>query len=206
MTCGVPGRRETHQLLFVTMRDRAWWQARGVYVTADDGNGLSPATSHPAFVAVAPTSFYEEADEFAPFGNDGGHDMLGALESWYLTGATDDDVPTFLVDTLADYGVPDGLWAAESSAARAWAVVADDTFVRATAQAAVAVAVGQFKIRGHVTSAVRRTGWQAVTLQRVFLEQARVRYPAWGRAGDATSGIDDVVRVLTSAPTDHMSK
>lgn len=132
--------------------------------------GRTRENSHPAFVAVAPESFYDGADEFAPFGNDNGSDILGALEDWYTTGGQDDGVPQFLIDTLAGYGYPPSahLWSADSDAAGAWARAAgdDDHFVQSTAQTAVGVAVGQFKIRGHVTSAVRRIGWQAVTLQR----------------------------------------
>lgn len=178
-------------------------QARGIYVD-DYDDGLAPATSHPAFAAVAPESFYDGADEFAPFGNDAGHDVLGALEDWYLAGGADDDVPAFLVDRLTGYDVPDGLWAAESDAARAWVTTVaadDDHIVTATAQTAVGVAVGQLKIRGHVTSAVRRIGWQAVTLHRTLLEQAEVRYPGWRHAGAAAAGVDAIARVLTRAPS-----
>jgi uncharacterized protein YfeS len=187
----------------VTVRVRSCWQARGVHVSADDGDGLSPRTSHPAFVAVAPESFFDEADEFAPFGNDAGHDVLGSLEDWYMTGAADDDVPAFLVDMLTGYGFPTpvDLWSADSDVARAWASVGDDGIVDATAQTAIGVAIGQFKIRGHIIPAVRRIGWQAVTLQRTLLEQAAHRYPDWENADEAAAGIDSVARVLTRAPS-----
>jgi uncharacterized protein YfeS len=189
--------------LFVTVRIRSWWQARGVYVGADDGDGLSPRTSHPAFVAVAPASFFDEANEFAPFGNDAGHDVLGSLEDWYMTGAEDDDVPAFLVDLLTGYGFPTpvDLWSSDSDVARAWASTGDDGIVDATAQTAIGVAVGQFKIRGHIIPTVRRIGWQAVTLQRVLVEQAALRYPHWKLADEAAAGIDSVARVLTRAPS-----
>ena len=184
------------------MRDPALWQARGIYVDSSD-DGLAPETSHPAFVALAPWSFYDGADEFAPFGNDDGHDTLGALAEWYLAGGADDEVPAFLVDSLDGFGVPDGLWSADSAVAREWAAgpEEDEHLVTAAAQTAVAVAVGQLKIRGHVTSAVRYLGWQAVTLHRVQIEQAAVRYPAWQHADRATAGVDDVVKVLTRAPS-----
>ncbi|MFI8523335.1 hypothetical protein ACIGB8_02750 [Promicromonospora sukumoe] len=177
-------------------------QARGIYVD-DYDEGLAPATSHPAFVAVAPESFYDGADEFAPFGNDDGHDVLGALADWYLAGGADDDVPAFLVDALTGYDVPDGMWAADSDVARAWVVAADedDHIVTAAAQTAVGVALGQLKIRGHVTSAVRRIGWQAVTLHRTLAEQAEVRYPGRQHAAASAAGVDAIVRVLTVAPS-----
>jgi uncharacterized protein YfeS len=182
------------------VRSGAWWRVHGVYV-----GGRTRENSHPAFVAVAPESFYDGNDEFAPFGNDHGSDILGALEDWYTTGGQDDDVPQFLIDTLAGYGYPPSahLWSADSDTARAWARAAgdDDYFVQATAQTALGVAVGQFKIRGHVTSAVRRIGWQAVTLQRADLEDASTRYPHWAHADAAAEGIGDVVRVLSVAPS-----
>lgn len=154
------------------VRSGAWWRVHGVYV-----GGRTREDSHPAFVAVAPESFYDGTDEFAPFGNDHGSDILGALEDWYTTGGQDDGVPQFLIDTLAGYGYPPSahLWSADSDAARAWARAAgdDDHFVQATAQTELGIALGQFKIRGHVTSAVRRIGWQAATLQRYSSKTCR---------------------------------
>lgn len=183
------------------MHPRAYWRDLDIYA-----RGLSPESSHPAYVAVAPESFYSETDEYAPFGNDNGHDILGALEDWYLDGGRDDDVPRFLAGALAGYGydVPPGLWSADSDDARAWAEAVPedlDYVVDSVAQTAVGVAIGVFKIRGHVTPAVRRAGWQAVTLQRTMLERAAKVYPAWDDAHDAAAGVASVVRVLSRAPS-----
>lgn len=178
-----------------------YWRRFGIYV-----KGLAPEASHPAYVAIVPESFYSGTDEFAPFGNDGGHDVLGTLEDWYVAGGRDDDVPRFLIETFLAYqfDVPTDLWSADSEDARAWAEAVPgevDHIVDAAAQTAIGVAIGQLKIRGHITPAVRRIGWQAITLQRFVLERASRMYPAWAHRDDAAAGVDAVVRVLSRAPS-----
>lgn len=50
--------------------------------TEDDG--LSRETSHPNFVKSMNSDFYYDCmDEFSPFGNDDGADLLYNLEDWY---------------------------------------------------------------------------------------------------------------------------
>ncbi|NLG56413.1 MAG: MolR family transcriptional regulator, partial [Rhodococcus sp.] len=49
----------------------------------DPVRGLSPKTSHPRFAALAPSRFYDEGDEFGPFGSDVGNDALRELEEWH---------------------------------------------------------------------------------------------------------------------------
>ncbi|WP_158645636.1 hypothetical protein [Stackebrandtia albiflava] len=45
-----------------------------------EGAGLSPTTSHPAYVAAVPDWFWDSGDWRAPFGNDDGNDTLRHLE------------------------------------------------------------------------------------------------------------------------------
>ena len=162
--------------------------------------GLSPESSHPVFVSLAPHAFYEESNELAPFGNDSGHDALTTLQTWYLEGGQDEDVAALLGRWCS---APPGLWTAESDVARAWAETAPtdtDHLVTDAAQTAVGVALGQLKIRGHVTAEVRRAGWQAVTLHRVLLERAARDYPEREHAAAAARSVDAIARVLGLAP------
>jgi len=50
----------------------------------DTEDGPSKETSHPNFVKRMPSDFYYDCtDEYAPFGNDDGADLLYNLEDWY---------------------------------------------------------------------------------------------------------------------------
>lgn len=71
----------------------------------DGHEGPAPGTSHPAFVCSAPSHFYSQSDEFAPFGNDSGSDILGSLHEWYLDGMTDDELPRLAIDALGGWDV-----------------------------------------------------------------------------------------------------
>lgn len=54
------------------------------YFDNEEGDGPSRETSHPNFVKVMQSDFYYDCtDEFSPFGNDDGADMLFNLEDWY---------------------------------------------------------------------------------------------------------------------------
>lgn len=50
----------------------------------DEEEGLSPQTSHPKFNEIISDYFYFDCmDEFSPFGNDEGAEILYALQDWY---------------------------------------------------------------------------------------------------------------------------
>lgn len=54
------------------------------YYDDPDGDLLSKETSHPNFVKLLTAEFYYDCtDEFSPFGNDDGADVLINLEDWY---------------------------------------------------------------------------------------------------------------------------
>ncbi len=54
------------------------------YFDHEEGDGPSRKTSHPNFVKAMTADFYYDCvDEYSPFGNDDGADMLYHLEDWY---------------------------------------------------------------------------------------------------------------------------
>lgn len=164
--------------------------------------GLSPDTSHPTFVTLAPASFYEEGEEFTPFGNDDGNDTLRGLEDWYSANGGDADVAAFLTELLAewDLGVPRGIADAPDAELIAWLGEDDmyEVYVTSEAKARVAAALGELKVTGKISPAVATEGRRGVRVQRVLTEDTS-RYPDWEYRDEALGGLADIERVLTAA-------
>lgn len=101
-----------------------WRSGLELWLDDPEGDeGPAPETSHPAFVQVAPPEFYDKGDEFAPFGNDSGSDMLGNVQDWYLDGVADDELPRIVMGSLGDWdteGITDGLWSGDSDFIDDW--------------------------------------------------------------------------------------
>lgn len=172
-----------------------------MYIDEAD-EGLARETSHPRFVELAPEAFYDEGDEFAPFGSDDGHDTLRSLEEWFIGEADDADPSDFLTDQLADWGlevpadIPEStpeellLWAAEDDM--------NEVYARSEARARVATALGQLKIVGRISTAVRAEAERGTRVLRIFTEDA-TRHPDWPYRAEALSALDEIERVLDEA-------
>ncbi|MET7637274.1 hypothetical protein [Streptomyces sp. NPDC005438] len=168
----------------------------------DPDEGLSPSTSHPAFVAVAPPWCFDEGDPSAPFGSDDGHDTLRDLEEWYASGGGDEHAPGRVAALVEDWGlVPEEVWDRDAAGVRAW-LDADDAHIRflhGEVSARLAGALGQFKIAGHVHPALRSWAEQALAMAGLLEEWERGTFgldpdPAPGERRAALAS------VLASAP------
>jgi uncharacterized protein YfeS len=75
------------------------------YFDDPEGEALSSKTSHPDFVKFLKASFYYDClDEFSPFGNDEGADLLYNLEDWYQENNGKGDIVQWLFNTIDEYG------------------------------------------------------------------------------------------------------
>ncbi|WP_275005899.1 hypothetical protein [Promicromonospora iranensis] len=173
----------------------------------EGGDGPTPETSHPAFARVAPPQFYDKGDEFAPFGNDAGSDMLGSVQDWYRAGMTDDELPHIVISSLGDWdteGITDGLWSGESDVVDDWFAAWGGSdaahHVYHETNRIIAAAIAQFKVRGALDPIMLRTGLYALAVKRGELDDAEVRYPRWTHAADAWAGLEAARRVLIVAP------
>lgn len=185
------------------------WRS-GLELWLDDTEGEegpTPETSHPAFAMVAPPQFYDEGDEFAPFGNDSGSDMLGSVQDWYRDGMTDDELPRIVIGALGDWdteSIADGLWSGDSDVIddwfAAWGGSEAAHHVSHETNRVIAAAVGQFKVRGLLNPTMRRAGLYALAVKRSELDDGEVRYPLWEHAARARAGAEAVRRVLIAAP------
>ena len=150
----------------------------------DPEEGLDRATSHPAFMQLAPEDFYyDQADDFSPFGSDDGHDTLSALQDWYREGAHPSATGMdFLQSLLAswDFPIPADMLTQSDAAKTQWlAQGMNDSWMASVCRARVATAFGQIKISGRVDAAVREQGLLALDNLLFLNERARRVYPDW---------------------------
>ena len=168
----------------------------------DPDEGLSPRTSHPRFVELAPESFFDESDDFSPFGNDDGNDALRDLEEWLEEEGVDADPLEFLQELLEswDLGLPEGVL--QYSPERLIAFCGQDDlherYVTAHANASIAVALGQLKTVGTVSEELTEEGLAGVAALRILAEDTS-RYPDWPHRGAALAALTDIDCVLRTA-------
>lgn len=152
----------------------------------DPDEGLSPSTSHPAFVRVAADGFYYDCgDDFSPFGNDDGSDTLAALQDWYQQQAEGKrpQAMAFLRQHLSDWDlpVPEDMLARDEATKAQW--LAQDEmhhrYLQSVCRAHVAVAFGQLKIAGAIDADVLQQARLALSCQQWLNQEARRQYPDW---------------------------
>lgn len=133
----------------------------------DLDEGLSPSTSHPAYVAVAPDWFWDAGNPLAPFGSDDGNDTLRTLEDHYRDGGGDGHAPGCIANLLVEWElVPESIWESSQEQIVAWLNSGDSNirFIHAEIDAYIAGAVGQFKISGWIHPALRFWAERAMML------------------------------------------
>ncbi|MEB4613128.1 hypothetical protein [Leucobacter sp. M11] len=170
-----------------------------LYVDDMDGEGTSPITSHPRFVAVAPDWFYEEMYDFAPFGSDDGSDALRGLEDWLTERGAAADPGGFLTQTLAESGfeIPVGLSDAPEQDQLAWARAdaMNEQALMFEACTRVAAALGQVKITGTLSPTVLAEGRRGLRVWRALTADTTL-HPNWRHRDEALGRLVDIGRAL----------
>jgi uncharacterized protein YfeS len=166
----------------------------------DPEQGPSKATSHPAFVAICKAPwFYDCGDDFAPFGNDAGNDVLAHLEDWYR-GKPRKKAWSFLTALLTDWELPiDHI--AETRTAIVRQLLADpaqETVLAQLDQIAIALAFGQYKITGTVDAEIHDIAVAASDRQPIVRAHAKLAYPTWEHAR-AKAAADKRIRAALAA-------
>lgn len=132
-----------------------------------DEEGLSPATSHPDYVAAAPAWFWSDIDPNAPFGSDDGNDTLRTLEEHFRQGGGDEHVPGCIATLIVEWAlVPEEIWDSSAEEITAW-LDADGNHVRflhGEIDAYIAAACGQFKTSGWIHPSLRFWAVRALML------------------------------------------
>ncbi len=166
----------------------------------DPEQGAHPTTSHPAFAALCKAPwFYDCGDDFAPFGNDAGNDLLRHLEDWYR-GKPRTHAWSFLQTLLADWGLPIEHLAETRTAIvrRLLADPAQETVMSQLDQIAIALAFAQHKITGKVDAEIHAIAVAASDRQPIVRAHTKVAYPTWEHAR-AKAAADKKVRAALEA-------
>jgi uncharacterized protein YfeS len=165
----------------------------------DPDEGLSADTSHPHFVELAPAGFYDEMNDFAPFGSDDGNDALRELEEWYGQHGADADPVEFLGELLDEWGFGLPADVLDLSDGDLLAFVgegdSDEAYLTAVARARIAVALGQLKIVGAISEAMQAEGRRGLRVLGV-LHADSSRYPDWPYRGEALQALAAIQDVL----------
>lgn len=167
----------------------------------DGLDGLARATSHPAYVAVAPDWFWDAADPRAPFGSDDGHDTLRHLEEHFFDGGADAEAPAALVALLDDWAlVPVELWDGPPGAVVAW-LDADEPHVRflhGEIDAYVAAALAHAKVTGGVHPRLRVWAERACALLETVVDpwEQRASGVAPGRYAERLAAVRAVLAAV----------
>jgi len=150
----------------------------------DPDDGPSKTTSHPTFAAICkPAWFYDCGDDFAPFGNAAGNDLLGNLEDWYR-GKSRKQAWSFLEDLLESWELPIA-HIAETRSSVVKKLLRDseqERVLQQLDQIAIALAFGQCKITGAVDDDIHAIAIAASDRQALVREHERVAYPKWPHA------------------------
>ena len=168
----------------------------------DEDEGLSPDTSHPRFVELAPESFYDEGNDFGPFGSDDGNDTLREMESWYEARVGRADPSEFLTELVEnwDFDLPAGVmdYADEELIAFARDDDMNEVYVSSVARACVAAALGQLKIEGVISLSLQSEGRKGLRVLRTLTADTSL-HPDWPHRAEALRGLDEIETVLAAA-------
>lgn len=169
----------------------------------DEDAGLSFQTSHPCFVALAPRSFYDVANDFAPFCNDAGHDTLRGLEQCFSDHGSSASAFEYLTSLLTEWAleIPAADWGLPEQELGSWLRQTDmhEVFVSAEARARLAAALGELKITGAVSKAMLAEAMKALRLLN-FIAADTSRHPDRTYRGEAIAALSDSKKVFGSAP------
>jgi uncharacterized protein YfeS len=139
------------------------------YFDDPEGEALSSKTSHPNFVKLLKASFYYDClDEFSPFGNDEGADLLYNLEDWYQENNGKGNIVQWLFDTIDGYGFK---YKSES-----YSKILDESVLKQIEtedphclacmdNTIIAAAFGQYKISGQINKELKEVALIALKRQ-----------------------------------------
>jgi uncharacterized protein YfeS len=140
----------------------------------EDEDHLSRSTCHPNFVKDFDSEFYYDClEEFSPFGNDDGHDMLYHLEDWYKTTGGKGDVIKWLIETINDFGfkyTAEPLLQITDPGILAQLLEEEPSLLGTMDNSIVAAAFGQYRITGELNKELRKIALTALKRKMIVVE------------------------------------
>lgn len=154
-----------------------------LYYFDDEEEGLARETSHPFFVEHATADFYYDGgDDFSPFGNDTGHDLLRELEEWYQERGANAKAATWLRQLIEAWGF-DAAYLGYATSAELESVNLKEQYLNDVLdQAVIATILGQYKIAGKADKGMQKMVELAFMRQRYMTELANKRDDPWKEA------------------------
>lgn len=141
----------------------------------DEEEGLSPQTSHPKFNEIISDYFYFDCmDEFSPFGNDEGAEILYALQDWYKEKKGKGNVLKWLYNRIDGYGFEyESEWASKIlDIEELNSILEEDEFLLLCMdEAIIATAFGQYKIEGKIDKSLKLVALTAMERQKILNQQ-----------------------------------
>ena len=142
------------------------------YYDDPEGDALAVETSHPNFVTLLTSPFYYDCtDNFSPFGNDDGADLLYQLEEWYQEKNGKGNILKWLIETIDEmgfkYSSKDCLKILDEDILKQL-LDEDPHFLGAMDNTIVAAAFGQFKISGQISKELKEIALTALKRQTIL--------------------------------------
>jgi len=143
----------------------------------DEEEGISRKTCHPKFNSILRDDIYINIiEEFAPFGNDEGWEILRELEEWYLNNENESSI---ILDFLTNYSNENWGWS-ESDLSKIQTLEIetinniqneDDDILDIFPQIVIATVFGQFKIIGKINDQLKITVQKVIEQQKLIASQ-----------------------------------
>jgi uncharacterized protein YfeS len=155
-----------------------------LYYFDDLEQGMARETSHPLFVRHASAEFYyDEGDDFSPFGNDTGNDLLRDLEGWYQERGANEKAATWLRKLVVAWGF-DASYLDYATHDKLQLVDLNEQYLNDVLdRAVIATIFGQYKIAGKADKAMQTMVADAFMRQRYMTALANKRDDPW-KEGD----------------------
>jgi uncharacterized protein YfeS len=142
------------------------------YFDDPEGEGPSRETSHPNFVKLLNDEFYYDCtDEFSPFGNDDGADILFILEDWYKENGKLSKPVKFVKDYIDENLGFETKHVKVTDKAKILKINAEEEFIfDSIDHAIIATAFGQYKIEGTLNPDLKELANIALDRQKIITQ------------------------------------
>ncbi|PQZ92790.1 hypothetical protein CQ018_09905 [Arthrobacter sp. MYb227] len=168
----------------------------------DADEALSPETSRPNFVKLAPVFSMTPETSLHPLSDDG-HDTLRGLEEWFSEHGGTAVATDYLEALLTGWApkIPARAWGLDAPKLIAWHSKSEmnEVFLASEARTRLATALGELKITGSISPAGLAEGRKGLNALRPVPQIPRgTRH--WPYRDEVPSALADIGNVLDSAP------
>lgn len=140
-----------------------------MYYFDDEEIGLARKTSHPKFNEIIEDEFYYDlTDDFSPFGNDTGAEILLELSEWVQENQHDKGIQEWMFDYIDSFGFEyesQGVSQLDNIEDINQVIHEDEFMINCMDQAIIATGFGQLKITGKINAQLLEITKKAINRQ-----------------------------------------